>query len=229
MQDWGKEIYKTLTGKTKLTDKGQYLVAAVLSDDDLITPNRMPGKLLKGCPKEGPNNKTQMIMCSISGVFLNRQSEEIWNRSLWNGSETYRDHEWHGEYILLKEGYIQQLVENFKGNQCQVYLYSYYIPFANISNCPYSWSEEIRMYNNRVDISCKIRDIGYTEVFRRPNSQTNEQLAVHYITSDLAQLFHNVDGVKVAAINAVNDRNRMVPFQELLFYALMNHHYRAVV
>jgi hypothetical protein len=28
MQDWGEEIFKTLTGKTKLYEKEQYLVAA---------------------------------------------------------------------------------------------------------------------------------------------------------------------------------------------------------
>jgi hypothetical protein len=79
------------------------------------------------------------------------------------------------------------------------------------------------MYNNhdnRDDILCKIRVIGYTEVFGCPSLQTNEQLAVHYMTSDLAQMFQNVDEVKVEAINAVNDRNRMVPFQELLFLCL---------
>jgi hypothetical protein len=76
------------------------------------------------------------------------------------------------------------------------------------------------MYNNRGDISCRITVIGYTEVFRRPNSQTNEQLAVNNIESARAQLFLNVREVKVEAINAVKDRNRKVSFQELMFLCL---------
>jgi hypothetical protein len=221
MQDWGKEVFKTLTGKNGTYDKGQYLVAAVLSDDDLNTPNRMPGRLLKGCPNDGPDHDKQMIMCSISGVFLNRESEDIWRKSRWSGDETYRDHEWHGEYILLNEGYVQQLVENFEGNQCQVYLYSYYIPCADIKGCPYWCSDEILKYNNRDDISCRITVIGYTEVFRRSNTtRTNEQFAVNNIESARAQLFKNVKKVKTKAIRDVKDRNRNVPFQELMFLCL---------
>ncbi|XP_060592439.1 uncharacterized protein LOC132747136 [Ruditapes philippinarum] len=221
MQDWGKEIFKTLTGK----NKGQYLVAALLSDDDLNTPHKMPGKLLKGCPNDGPDKDKHMIMCSTSGVLLNRKSEEILNRSRWNDTK-YKDHPWHGEYILLNEGFIEKLVENFgKDKNCQVYLYSYYIPCADINGTPYSCSNEILIYNDRGDISCKITVIGYTKVFRRSNKTlTNKTIAVNNINSARAQLFQNVKNAKLMAIKDVKDRNRAVPLQELMFSCLVESH-----
>jgi hypothetical protein len=222
MQDWGKEIFKTLTGK----NRGQYLVAALLSDDDLNTPHKMPGRLLKGCPNEGPDQDKQMIMCSTSGVFLNRKSEEIWKRSRWNNDEKYRNHPWHGEYILLREGFIEKLMENFGTDKnCQVYLYSFFIPCADINGTPYSCSNEILIYSNRGDISCRITVIGYTEVFRRSSTtRTNEMLAVNNIDSARAQLFQNVKNAKLMAIKDVKDRNRAVPFQELMFSCLVESH-----
>jgi hypothetical protein len=221
MQDWGKEIFKTLTE----TNRGQYLVAALLSDDDLNTPHKMPGKLLKGCPNAGPDQDKQMIMCSTSGVFLNRKSEEILNKSRWNDTK-YKDHPWHGEYILLREGFIEKLMKNFGTHKnCQVYLYSYYIPCADINGTPYSCSNEILIYNDRGDISCKITVIGYTEVFRRSNKTlTNETIAVNNINSANAQLFQNLKKAKLMAIKGVKGRNRDVPFQELMFSCLIQSH-----
>ncbi|XP_060592431.1 uncharacterized protein LOC132747130 [Ruditapes philippinarum] len=224
MQDWGKEIFKTLTGKTKSHDYGQYLVAALLSDDDLNTPHKMPGRLLKGCPHEGPDHDKQMIMCSTSAVFLDRKSKEIWENSPWKNVEKCKKHNWHGEYILLREGFIEKLAANFgTGKTCHLYLYSLFIPCADIQGCPYSCSQIIDDYNKRGNIKCRITVIGYTRVYGMSKElRTNEEKAVENINSSGAILYKNIKDLKLPAIEHVKQIN--LPFQELLFSCIVESH-----
>ncbi|XP_045196197.2 uncharacterized protein LOC123551376 [Mercenaria mercenaria] len=224
MQDWGEKIFRIIENKYKTSDKGQYLVAALLPDAALDKPKELSKRLLNGCPTNGPDIAGKLIECSTSAVILNKESEEIWKRSIWKDEEKYKEHEWHGEYMLVHEGIIERLINNFhKENgdnaNCRVYLYSYYIPCADISNCPYSCSEEVADYNNRAGIKCKITVIGYTEVFRRPNSKTNEPKAKDVIEAQM-ELYQTVRDVKLLAIEAIRNRNQRVSFQELMYSCL---------
>jgi hypothetical protein len=113
LQDWGQVTFKNLTGK----NQGQYLVAALLSDDDLNTPHKMPGRLLKGCPNEGPDKDKRMIMCSTSGVFLNRKSEEIWKRSRWSKTEKYKKPSVAWRIYIVKGKFHREACGKFRNGQ----------------------------------------------------------------------------------------------------------------
>ncbi|XP_045195863.2 uncharacterized protein LOC123551193 [Mercenaria mercenaria] len=225
MQDWGEKIFRIIENKYKTSDKGQYLVAALLPDAALDKPMELSKRLLKGCPTNGPDIAGKMIECSTSAVILNKVSEEIWKHSPWKGDKQYKNHPWHGEYMLVNEGIIERLINNFhKENgdnaKCRVYLYSYFIPCADIFGCPYSCSEEVADYNNREKTTCKITVIGYTEVFRRSKTmKTNEVRAENVIRAEM-DLYHTVQNVKLLAIKTVRTKNQPVSFQELMYSCL---------
>lgn len=214
-------MFKIIENKAK----GQYLVAALLPDSVLDKPMELSKRLLKGCPTGGPDIDGKLIECSTSAVILNKESEEIWRRSPWANEIQYRNHPWHGEYRLVNDGIIERLIGNFhnengNGANCRVYLYSFYIPCADILGCPYSCSDQVAAYNNRGDTTCKITVIGYTEVFRRSKTiKTNEVRAENVLKAEM-DLHHTVSAVKLLAIKTVREQNMQLTFQELMYSCL---------
>ena len=110
--------------------------------------------------------KETSLICSRSAVIFNRVDKKVWERSRWRAldeKEVYKDHPWHGEYLLLHEGILQQLQENAKPNEpCEIFLFSYFIPCNYPSpKQPYRCSDLLSDYD-RLQDECKITTIGYT-------------------------------------------------------------------
>lgn len=217
MQDWGKAIFLSIESGMK---KGQYLVAAVSVDDP--SPASFPKYLLNGCPAE-PDIDNKILECRSTAVILNLVSTEVWERSQWANKPKYRNHPWHGEYRLLMDGIVGRLTDNFLADrpnaQCKIYLYSFYIPCADIPGQPYSCSDIISDYNNAQTTRCKVALVGYTEVFRRSDYvKTNEERS-QTVLEAYSALKHIKMEVKTTAIEAIQTN---CTFQQLMFECVIN-------
>ena len=221
MQDWGGKMFRIIEDKPKAN--GQYLVAVVLSDKTRSNVTELPKTILQGCPTE-PNKEEKIIECSTSAVILNKINKETWRQSEWKNEVKHKNHSWHGEYRLVNTGIIERLIKNFHnayGNMgnCQIYLYSYFIPCADIPGCPYSCSDQVAKYNNRGDIKCKISVLGYTTVFRRSNTMKTNAIRANEVLRVGMELKQIKKEVKVVAIGEVRTSKT---FQELMYSYLFN-------
>lgn len=222
MQDWGKGVIRAIEGDGT---KGQYLVAALVKDLNKESLTDFHKNLLKGCPSK-PDNQNKILKCRASAVILNIQSEAIWKKSEWKDIKEYKNNLWHGEYRLLHDGIMDELVQNFridKGENapCQLILYSYYIPCANIPKNPYSCSKVISDYNNRNDVKCKVYIIGYTEIFRRNDFvKTDKDVAVNFLEActQLQQIINKVTTVAIKVARA----SEAALFQESMYKCILN-------
>lgn len=136
----------------------QYLVAAVVSTDELnIQPETLGKLLLKG-------NRLK--------TYINKKQPGCGNARF------------HGEMEFLHHGGLDTMVKSLrdeKGTDTNpvVLLYSFYIPCAHVSNVDYSCSEEVgkAAYENKYQWY-----IGYTEVY----NGTNEAQALQYLSKGRA-------------------------------------------
>ena len=152
--------------KANSTIRDQFLVAAGITQAILNDVKEL--QLIDGCPiQPGTVNEQKFsdtsLICARSAVIFNRVDEKVWERSRWHDQEVYKDHSWHGEYLFLHEGILQQLQKNAKPNvPCEIVLFSYFIPCNYHSDKqPYRCSDLLSGYDSSND-RCKITTIGYT-------------------------------------------------------------------
>lgn len=218
MKEWGKAMFLSIE-TSRLSNKGQYLVAVVL--EDAPDPSSFPKYLFNGCPAK-PNFEEKLLECRSSAVILNLVSTEVWERSQWANEPKYETQLWHGEYRFLKDGIVRRLTYNFFSDRenvrCKIFLYSFFIPCTQLGKTPFACSNIISNYNNDPTTKCKITLIGYSEVFQSPHVSTHQTKAesVLQVCSDLVQLKKEI---QLKAISAVKTQRN---FQELMFECLIN-------
>lgn len=233
MRDWGRAIFDSQLYQTGGV-RNQFLVAAVVSKAMINDPTEV--HLLDKCPifrneiEEQKFNNTAMI-CGTSAVILNTVDENILERSEWKDEAKYKNHSWHGEYMLLHEGILQSITQKFRANfsneqNCEVLLYSYFIP------CNYrSEKQPYRCFQLLMDYdygnqSCKVTVIGYNTAYPATAKNLNETLENLSKRYEIIQLVETKKPKNPTAVTTATALNRVATsqtksFQEVLHSCLI--------
>ena len=234
MRDWGSRTFDSHLYRTGRVQK-QFLVAAVVSRAMIQDPTEM--HLLDKCPffpneiNEQKFSDTAMI-CGTSAVIFNRVDENVWERSEWKDEANYKDHSWHGEYMLLHEGILQSITQKFRANfpneqNCEVLLYSHFIPCNYHSKKqPYRCSQLLMGYDYG-NLPCKVTVIGYNSAHpatAKNLKETLENLSRRYEIIQLVETRNPTTQTAVTISTALNQvaTSQTKSFQEVLHSCLVH-------